>query len=116
MAEIAVPLIALGSMYVISNQEKKKEGYSNQGTSLNRNPNALPGVVPPTPPVNYPIDTPVKNSNVQKYPSANQATDKYFGNGVYEKTAYPNPGNSLGGVQQTFSLTGEAINLSLIHI
>ena len=112
MAEIAVPLIALGSMYVISNQEKKKEGYSNQGTSLNRNPNALPGVVPPTPPVNYPIDTPVKNSNVQKYPSANQATDKYFGNGVYEKTAYPNPGNSLGGVQQTFSLTGEAINKS----
>ena len=110
MAEIAIPLIALGSMYVISNQdkEKKREGYTNPG----RNPNELPGVVPPPPPVNYPIDTPVTNANVQKYASANQATDKYFGNGVYEKTAYKNPGNRLGGVQQTYSLTGKAIDKS----
>ena len=45
MAEIAIPLIALGSMYVISNQDKEKnrEGYANPG----RNPNELPGVVPP---------------------------------------------------------------------
>ncbi|GAG38098.1 unnamed protein product, partial [marine sediment metagenome] len=66
----------------------------------------------PPPPVNYPIDTPVTNANVQKYASANQATDKYFGNGVYEKTAYKNPGNRLGGVQQTYSLTGKAIDKS----
>ena len=29
MAELAIPLIALGSMYLISNQDKKKEALTN---------------------------------------------------------------------------------------
>ena len=42
MAEIAIPLITLGSMYVISNQDDEKEGFVNMGAS----PNALPNVIP----------------------------------------------------------------------
>jgi len=44
--ELAVPLVALGGLYVASNQEKKKEGYENMGKKFNDSP------VPP--PVNYP--------------------------------------------------------------
>ena len=37
--ELAVPLIALGGLYVASNQEKKKEGYENMGKPMNSLPN-----------------------------------------------------------------------------
>ena len=31
MAEVAIPLIALGGLYIFSNQKDKKEEYSNMG-------------------------------------------------------------------------------------
>ena len=37
--ELAVPLIALGGLYVASNQENKKEGYENMGKPVNSLPN-----------------------------------------------------------------------------
>ena len=40
MAEIAIPLLALGSMYIISNQDKKNEKFSN----MFKNTNTLPNV------------------------------------------------------------------------
>ena len=69
MAEIAVPLLGLGAMYIISNQEGEKkneqqEGFANMGKPVN----SLPGVVPPTPPVNYPVQKGVSSSNVRYYP------------------------------------------------
>ena len=46
--ELAVPLLALGGLYVSSNQENKKEGYENMGKPVNSLPNYE------QPPINYP--------------------------------------------------------------
>ena len=72
MAELAIPLIALGSMYLISNQDKKKELLTN----MTNNPNTLPNI--PHIPSNYPVLQPVSEANVEKYPNPNQTTDKFF--------------------------------------
>ena len=111
MAEIAVPLLALGGFYVVANQKKSEasadEGYTNMG----QNPNALPGVVPPTPAINYPVTAKVSESNVKRYPNPNQATDKYFDQTVYQRITETNPPGSVGsGREPTMSLTGKPIN------
>ena len=52
MAEIAIPLIALGGMYVVANSkdgDAPKEGYVNMGKPAD----SLPGVLPAKPPINY---------------------------------------------------------------
>ena len=72
--ELAVPLIALGSMYVISNQKDKgsskinnnngREGYTN----MTQTQNPLPGVNPPRPVPNFPITLPgISNNNINAY-------------------------------------------------
>lgn len=109
MAEIAIPLIALGSMYVISNQDNdnKMEGYENMG----KHQNMLPNVVPPAKTINFPKQTPVTSANVKAYKNPNQATDKYFSQGVVERVERKNPPNSVGGsTQPVMGLTGEMIN------
>jgi hypothetical protein len=68
--ELAVPLVALGGLYVASNQEKKKEGYENMGKKFNDSP------VPP--PINYPKLAPVSQTNPNKYRDPNTVTDRYF--------------------------------------
>lgn len=80
MAELAIPLIALGSMYIISNQEKKKEKFTNMSDKKNYLPNNE--IIPE----NYPTLAPVKSDNVQRYINPNQITDKYFDPATYEKT------------------------------
>ena len=85
--EVAIPLIALGSMYVISNQDEdnnKKEGYVNMGKPQN----ALPNVIPPQHPINFPKSKTNLSTNVRAYKNANQSTDKYFNQKVFEK--HPN--------------------------
>ena len=112
MAEIAIPLIALGGMYVISNQDKEnKEGYVNAG----QNPAYLPGVIPPTPAINYPKTLNTNKSNPKIYKNANQTTDRFYNEKVYndvEKTQNNfSATNSVGGgTQEVNSLTGEVIN------
>ncbi len=116
MAEIAIPLIALGGMYVVANSSEDKtktgvEGYTNGSPP----PGPLPGVSPPTIPVNYPNTAPVKLDNVRRYPNANQATDKYFDQTVYEKVIEGNPPGSAGSGaknQVSMSLTGQPIDPS----
>ena len=117
MAEIAVPLIALGSMYVISKQKEKNdkkmdslqyEGYTNMASI--RNP--LPGINPPKPTINYPLVEPVKTSNnTSAYENANQATDKYYNQANFSLQETRNNGNYGvgGGIQTTYSMTGEPI-------
>ena len=130
MAEIAIPLIALGGMYVVANSKDNnatQEGYVNMGEPAD----ALPGVSPAKPPINYcrswdnsvvgsgqvcttmPTQK-VPDSNVNQYPSANQATDKYFNQTVYERVTETNPLGSVGsgsaGGQTTMSLTGKPID------
>lgn len=108
MAEIAIPLIALGGMYIMSNQKNNnKEGYTNMVDVRN----ALPGVNPPTPPVNYPTTAAVNKANVQYYPNSNQTTDKYYQKDLYKTIDEQNTNYGVGGSsQQSYSLTGEPID------
>ena len=46
--ELAVPMVALGGLFIASNQEKKKEGYESMGKVTNSLPNNTPL------PINYP--------------------------------------------------------------
>jgi hypothetical protein len=89
MAELAIPLIALGSMYVISNQDKKKilktkeiENFSvmNKYTSSNANNEygKLPNIDKLS--INYPVESNNIDDNVKGYHNPNQFTDKYFNN------------------------------------
>ena len=119
--EVAIPLIALGGMYVISNQSsrtcnpnttnrnsnsnKKKENFDNMGKHANYLPNTI------VPPQNYPVS----NLNqlvdtVQNYSNPNAATDKYFDQNVYEqKTRHGQ--NNVGNIpQQIYSMTGDYLD------
>ena len=100
--EIAIPLIALGGMYVISNQNNKscdippinrnnritnnnnntnnnnKENFTTMGKHVNYLPNTI------IPPQNYPVSN-IKEvvDIVEKYENPNSATDKYFDQNKY---------------------------------
>ena len=115
--ELAIPLIALGGMYVISNQqtsncndkEKKmvkinQENFTNMGKPVNYLPNTnIPPQNFPVSNINQLVDT------VQEYPNPNTATDKYFDQNLYEKRV--NEGKSVGqNPQQIYSLTGNYLN------
>jgi hypothetical protein len=99
MAELAIPLIALGSMYIMSNQDKKKEKFTNMTETRNYLPNTEPILQ------NYPILQPVKEDNIQRYVNPNQITDKYFDPSTYEKTI----SKELKNEPEFVSLTGEPI-------
>lgn len=121
--ELAIPLVALGGMYVISNQKtnkqvnvnkkQKNEGFNNMGIRTNlqttniesRFDNYLPNTH--IAPQNYPImNNKELVDTVQEYPNPNVATDKYFNQNVYEqkeRTGVPVSNN----IQQIYSLTGD---------
>ena len=98
--ELALPFIALGGLYVISNQQKKQPiGQTNEGFRNN-----LPNTN--IPPQNYPVtDNNQLVDTVQQYPNPNTATDKYFNQNVFElkDRAGVKTGSEL---QQIYSLTG----------
>ena len=103
--EIAVPLIALGGLFVASNQENKKEGYESMGKPVNSLPNNEP------PPINYPKLSAVKNSNPNKYRDPNTVTDRYFNPAIYEE--YRNGPDQFGNTAKTnnfTSLTGNNVS------
>jgi hypothetical protein len=112
MAEIAIMLVALGSMYVVSNQNKSQaqniqENFSNVGLS-----NLALNGEPTVPVSNYPVLKDVsKTSNVSYYPNPNQATDKYYDESLYQKTATQGAGFGVGGgTQKTYSLSGKPVD------
>ena len=118
--EIAIPLLALGGIYVVSNQKKKEssenkenifkkqklqpENFSNMG----RNTNYLPNTE--IPPQNYPVTNLNELSDtVQNYPNPNTATDKYFDQNLYEQNV--RKGISVGrNPQEIYSLTGNYLD------
>jgi hypothetical protein len=123
--ELAIPLVALGGMYVISNQNtnnskkdnsKPKENFNNMGIRSNlqtsnlesRFSNYLPNTN--VPPQNYPImNNKELVDTVQEYPNPNAATDKYFNQNVYQqKQRAGDPVNS--SIPQIYSLTGDYMN------
>jgi hypothetical protein len=111
--EFAIPLLALGGLYVVSNQEqetpttktirdrRRQERFTNMGAKRNYLPNT------DKLPQNYPI--PNENQitdTVQKYINPNAASDKYFDQNAYENSQ--NKGVSVGNnIQQVYSLTGD---------
>jgi len=110
MAELAVPIIALGSMYVISkqkdnnnkklNNESVKEGYSN----MNSIKNQLPNINPPVPIKNFPTTEEVtRENNVAAYVNPNQHTDKYA-----DHTFNKSSNNEISNT--SYSLTGKPID------
>ena len=127
--ELAIPLVALGGMYVISNQNKNKEGltkrsnmketFNNMGIRSNLQTNNLESrfnnYLPNTnvPPQNYPImNNKELIDTVQEYPNPNVATDKYFNQNVYEqkqRAGVPVSNN----IQQVYSLTGDYMNTQM---
>jgi hypothetical protein len=130
--EIAIPLIALGGMYVISNQnnkscdippinKNKNNNNNNKNTNNNnnnnnkenfttmgRNVNYLPNTN--IPPQNYPVSN-IKEvmDTVEQYENPNSATDKYFDQNKYEQIV--NQGGKVGqNPQQIYSLTGNYLD------
>lgn len=112
--ELAIPLVALGGMYVISNQskEKKSENFNNMGIRTNlqvphtesRFNNYLPNTNIPA--QNYPImNNKELIDTVQEYPNPNTATDKYFNQNRYQETERKT-GDVGSNIQQFYSLTG----------
>lgn len=105
METLAIPLIALGGLYIVSNQKNNKvEGFQLPNTDV---PNR-----------NYPDELPVRNvetditsklSTVNQYDTPSVYSDKYFN---------PNVKNSLVNTSTTqgdskyYSLTGDKVNSS----
>jgi hypothetical protein len=125
MAEIAIPLLALGGMYVVSKNKKDNtpQPYSGQGQgqgqfptkegyqNMNQTRNMLPGVNPPLADKNFPVTQSVSNANVNMYRNPNQHTDKYFNPANFKNVENNNAKDfGVGGSAQTsFSLTGKPI-------
>ena len=120
--EIAVPLIALGGMYIISNQKNEdctkkeirkltQENFTNMGirSNLATKQSELYGNYLPNTNV-QPQNFPVTNinqlvDNTQNYPNPNVATDKYFNQNLYQEKE--RRGVTVGqNPQEIFSLTG----------
>ncbi len=109
--ELAIPLVALGSLYVVNNQKKcgknkKQEAFSNR--------EALPNTDIPN--TNFPQEYPITNSEleqtsklstVNKYTGNSAFTDKYFSpesNSQYGDSTKSTIGSSY------YSLTGEKVD------
>ena len=126
---IAIPLIALGSLFVISNYNKNDEndeiveGFENvDGEALYPNDNTdkyhdIASSDNNLSASRFPVDRGVVNkNNVNVYTNPNQMTDKYFkqtGDKVYERVTATNPpGSSGSGVMRQMSLTGAPLDKS----
>jgi len=115
--ELAIPMIALGGLYVISNQNKsKKETFESMGIRTNLQSNNIESrfnnYLPNTnvPPNNYPImNNKELVDNIQEYPNPNVATDNYFNQNVYEKKQREGQPVS-NNIQEVFSLSGDYLS------
>ncbi len=102
MAEIAIPLIALGSMFIMSKQKcKERQGAGQEGFT------AIPYS-------KYPVaQRLVDNGNVNATGKESQTTDKFFEptNFAKRETQNGTADYSVGGnLQQTYALTGNPID------
>ena len=120
--EIAIPLIALGGMYIVSNQsnencskneirQSRRENFTNMEKRSNLGVNTN-NYLPNTniPPQNYPVsNTRQLVDTVQEYPNPNAATDKYFNQDLYKKNVKNNI--PVGqNPKEVYSLTGNPLN------
>jgi len=91
MAEIAIPVVALGAMWLINkgkNKKVEKEAFDNVSSRQQRKlmGGHIKSHLPVNPSVNYPKPTYSElTSNTKYYPAPNAATDRYYQQKVYEK-------------------------------
>ena len=106
--ELAIPLMALGGLYIASNQNKKNQQKKEAFDNIYREKNALPNTN--TPPTNYPLTNKEELvDTVNKYDNPNTATDKYFNQTVYQNKEI-NGQHVTNNIQQVYSLTGNYLN------
>ena len=129
--EIALPLLALGGFYVISNQNNPESSGSSVSSSqknkvkfsenveenfagMNKynkygENDLLPNVNPTV--QNYPaINQKEFRDSVGQYVNSNAATDKYFNQNKYENNQSGSGVNVGNQIQQVYSLTGQFID------
>ena len=120
--ELAIPLVALGGLYITSNSGKKscqgggqgssgqqkltKEGFVNMGQPENYLPNMN------VPSDNYPVQSDnLGPEQIRAYPDGRAVTDQYYNQTVYEREA--SKGVRVGSdIQTIYSLTGDPIDKS----
>lgn len=121
--ELALSLLALGGVYVISNQESNqtkvqpsqpkkvqfaKEGFQN-ASKPTYNTNQLPNVDPLV--QNYPtINNKELVDTVANYSNSNNASSKYFDQNSYENKQNSNGKNVGNTIQEVYSLTGNYVD------
>ena len=100
--ELVIPLIALGGLFIVSNQSKKPEPFHNRELLPNSD----------VPDHNYPIDQSFTNpetdltsklSTVNRYDGQQAFTDKFFNKTISEANAPPNSNTY-------YSLTGNPVD------
>ena len=100
--ELVIPLIALGGLFIVSNQSKKSETFHNKDSLPNVN----------VPDHNYPSDQSFSNpetdltsklSTVNRYDGQQAFTDKYFNQTIAEANTPTNPNTY-------YSLTGNPVD------
>ena len=114
--ELAIPLVALGGLYIMSNQSKKSNNENFQTQYENR---GLPNIDVPN--KNYPNEQSITNvetdltsklSTVNKYDTPEVYTDKYF-NANMNKSMVPSiDGAASSDASKYYSLTGEQVDNS----
>lgn len=114
--ELAIPIVAMGGMYLLSNQDNKKpvkkvskEGFSQinkKAEDKNLEINRMMKLKSMNEKNNFPVNGHSNLSkNVSYYSNPNAPVDKYFHTGVYETKALEDPNKYK-------SLTGEVVNAS----
>jgi hypothetical protein len=100
--ELAIPILALGGLYVISNQSNK-EPVPKEAFTGNKKPH-----IAQTYPKNYPTQDKDDLSDTDyKYVNPNTATDKYFNQVHFQKN-----GGSGNEIKEVVSLTGNYLATS----
>ena len=112
MAEIAIPVVALGAIWLINSDRKKKPKEAFDNVSGPQQHKLIEGRVkshlPVNPSVNYPKPTYSElTSNTKYYPAPNAATDRYYQQKVYEKKV--EEGGDPTNVARFQSLTGSDV-------
>lgn len=114
--ELAIPLLAMGGLYLISNQSSKKnENFENKSQSQSQLPNV------DTPDKNYPstfsnaeTDLTSKLSVVNKYDTPSVYTDKYFNSKLNEKAVKSysllDSDKPIDNNEAYYSLTGKRVD------
>ena len=109
--ELAIPLIALGSMFIISKQGGGKDKDKDKGKeNFEDGRSRLPAPAA----INFPVTTPLTHDNsVNYYANPNQTTDKFLDPGNFTKIEQNNSpfNHGVGGsVQAGQSMTGKVLD------